>query len=107
MLEIEPSTLRTAWFSLLAASVGVALALLQMAAQQSHFNAYENTQLGMPRAVVLQNLQREGVLCGDAYRVCSFADPWREYYILFNPETGLVDRKFFGFKRQPTLIHLP
>ena len=107
MLEMKSSVLRAAWFVILASSVGVAVALLQMVAQQSHFNAYAKIQIGAPRADVLLRLQQEGVLCGDAYRACSFVDPWREYYILFNPQTGLVDRKFFAFKRRSMLIPVP
>ena len=101
---MKSAVLRNAWFAVLAISTGLVLALLQLAAQQSHLDAYEKVQLGMARADVLQTLQGDGVLCGDGYRMCSFADPWRQYHISFNPETGLVNMKFFVFKRQ---IFLP
>ncbi len=70
---------------------------------------YHQVQLGMSRADVSALFAKNDVLCG-SYQVgesvrseCWFRDFWREYRIVFEPNTGRVMRKHFFFKRRTAL----
>jgi len=75
--------------------------------ERSRFHDYETIRLGMPRqeAVNIVESPQAGLVgCGTLHyenrdSVCRFDDPWREYTINFNPDTGVVNRKRFFFKR--------
>jgi hypothetical protein len=77
----------------------------------SRWHEYEAIRLWMPQqeAVNLVENSSPGYAgCGTLHyegrdSVCRFEDPWRGYIINFNPDTKLVSRKRFYFKRVPGL----
>ncbi len=79
----------------------------------SRWRLYQAISLGLSRddAVALVESSENSLSACGAYRwenrdsVCRFEDPWRGYVINFDPNTKLVNRKYYYFKRVPGVSH--
>jgi len=96
-----------------AALLGLALGLLWSIepTELSRWPQYRAIGLGMPREQAIslvESYSKSRAGCG-AYHwesrdsVCRFEDPWRGYVINFDPNTKLVNRRYFYFKPVPKL----
>lgn len=77
----------------------------------SRRHEYDAIRLWMPQqeaVSLIENSSPGYASCGALHyegrdSVCRFEDPWRGYVINFDPNTKLVNRKRFYFKRVPSL----
>lgn len=88
--------------------LGGIFSVWQLVVRTSDYSQYRQIQIGMTREQTIVMLRQTRIPCGNDMLVgssnsCSFADPWREYKISFDSQTNRVDKKSFGFRREPPL----
>lgn len=104
---------RVANVCLVAGVVGLSLNLVVYAgilsSDLSHMAAYRELHLGMPRAAVVQILQKNKIGCGTVYSRdtpplgCEFWDFWRDYKVGFAPgSNGQLEFKSFTYRHRST-----
>jgi hypothetical protein len=68
----------------------------------SHSAAYGKINLGTSRAEAATILKDDGIQCFHTGQDrCEFSDYWRGYVIFVHPDSQIVVRKYFGFKKRP------
>ena len=111
MTNAQSNTIKTSLVPIVACGIvlGVVVAIVELATTASNYDPYKRIQVGMSRQETITLLRDARVFCGNDLLIgnsdaCSFADPWREYRVTFNPGTSRVSSKSFAFRRQPSLI---